>query len=87
MAALSVTSSLPVGAAPPAIVKALVTKFLVAPAVTVAVAPAPMFNAARCCDEPKLVALLALTVVVVPASRLRFNVPAVAVQAVAAPFV
>ena len=53
----------------------------------VAVAPAPTFKAARCCVEPKLVVLLALTVVVMPASLLRFSVPAVAVQAVAAPLV
>ena len=87
MAALSVTSNLPTGVAPPAIVKALLTTFFVPPAVSVAVAPAPMFNAAKCWDEPKLVVLLALTVVVVPASLFRFKVPAEAVQAVPVPFV
>ena len=87
MTALSVTSSLPVGVAPPAMVSALVTTFLTPPAVSVAVVPAPTFSAARCWDDPKLVALLALTVVLVPASLLRFSVPAVAVQAVAAPLV
>ena len=87
MTALSVTSNLPAGVAPPAMVRALVTTFLVPPAVSVAVAPAPTFNAAKCWDDPKLVVLLALTVVVVPASLLRFKVPAEAVQVVPVPFV
>ena len=62
MASLSVRSNVPVQApVAPAIVGGLLTSTLLPPAVKVAVAPGPMLRLLRCCVEPKLVVLLAVT--------------------------